>query len=94
MAAKGEIMSRKFRTGVAAVLVAGMSALGVGCSGQPLSQQQQQGIGNFIFMAIYIGMCQANYGVCPFPLGPSLPVPPSPTPPAPVPDPALASATG
>jgi hypothetical protein len=86
-------MSRKFRTGVAAVLVAGMSVFGVGCSGEPLTQDQQQGIGNFIFMSIYIAMCQANYGVCPFPLGPTLPVP-SPTTPPPTPNPGLAMATG
>lgn len=64
------------RRGVAIVLVGAMGALGVGCSpSAPLSQQQQQGIGNFIFMVIYIGMCQANNGVCPFPLGPSDPPP-------------------
>ena len=68
-------MDRKLRAGIAAVLVAGMSVLGVGCSGQPLTQQQQQGIGNFIFMVIYLGMCQANNGVCPFPIAPTLPPP-------------------
>jgi len=70
-------MNKKLRTGVAAVLVAGMSLFGVGCSGQPLTQQQQQNAGNFIFLVIYIGMCQANYGKCPFPLGPSDPPPPN-----------------
>ena len=65
----------KFRKSVAVGLVATMGLFGVGCSGKPLTQQQQQGIGNFIFMVIYLGMCQANNGVCPFPIAPTLPPP-------------------
>lgn len=66
----------KLRRGIAAVLVAAMGVVGAGCSpSPPLTQNQQQGIGNFIFMVIYIGLCQANGGVCPFPLGPSDPAP-------------------
>lgn len=64
------------RRGVAVVLVAAMAAVGVGCSPDPpLTENQQQGIGNFIFFVIYSALCQANGGVCPFPLGPSDPLP-------------------
>lgn len=66
----------KMRRGVAAVLVAAMGAVGVGCSpSPPLTPQQEQGIGNFFFAVIYIALCQANYGVCPFPIAPSDPAP-------------------
>jgi hypothetical protein len=70
----------RFKIGVAALLVGAMGALGVGCTGQPPAtqaeaQQQAQWLGNGIFMIIYMAMCQANHGVCPFPLGPSDPAP-------------------
>lgn len=65
------------RTAIAVVLTGAMSVFGVGCTGEPPSahQQEQQGvlIGNFIFFTIYMAMCQANGGECPFPIAPSLP---------------------
>ena len=79
-------MGKKVRIGVAGILVAGMSVFGVGCSGQPLTKQQQQNAGNFIFLVIYMAMCQANYGNCPFPLGPTLPPPSGPVVAPPAPD--------
>lgn len=67
----------RIRRGVVAALVAAMAGLGVGCSpSPPLSENEQVGIGNFIFFVIYSALCQANNGVCPFPLGPSA-IPPT-----------------
>lgn len=66
-------MDTKLRTGVAAVLLAAMAGTSVGCSTTPPSQNELQGLGNFIFAVIYISLCQANYGVCPFPIAPSDP---------------------
>ncbi len=71
----------KLRTGIAAVLVGAMATFGVaGCTGQPpadewQAQNQAQWIGNGIFFIIYKALCDANFGVCPFPLGPSDPAP-------------------
>jgi hypothetical protein len=62
--------STVFRTAVAAVLVAAMGATAVGCSAEP---SENQNVGNFIFFVIYKALCDANGGVCPFPLGPTLP---------------------
>ena len=75
----------RLRTGIAGVLVAAMAAFGVGCTGQPPAteweaQNQAVGIGNFIFLSIYLELCRANYGVCPFPIAPTLPASPAPAP--------------
>jgi hypothetical protein len=68
----------KVRRGAVVVLVTAMAAVGVGCSPTPpLTQNEQVGIGNFIFFTIYVALCQANNGVCPFPLGPTA-LPPTP----------------
>lgn len=65
----------KVRIGIAAVLTAAMAAFGVGCAAPPGvdPEQHAQWLGNGIFGIIYLALCQANYNVCPFPLGPSDP---------------------
>ncbi|HTO00915.1 MAG TPA: hypothetical protein VL068_09600, partial [Microthrixaceae bacterium] len=54
-----------------------MTAFGLGCAAPPgVSQEQHnQWIGNGVFAVLYMAMCQANFGKCPFPLGPSDPAP-------------------
>lgn len=73
---------RKTRAVAGALLIGSMATFGVGCSPDlpPGSQDEAtaQWLGNGIFMMIYMAMCQANGGVCPFPLGPSDPLPPAP----------------
>lgn len=69
------------RTVAAIALTGAMAALGVGCTDPPRTPAQQeqftQWLGTNIFGIIYIASCQANGGVCLFPIAPSLPVPPA-----------------
>jgi hypothetical protein len=62
-----------------ALLAGSMAALGLGCTGQPTTdweaQRQAQWVGTGIFGIIYLALCQANGGVCPFPIAPSDPAP-------------------
>lgn len=61
------------------MLAAAMAVFGVGCT-PPANdweaQNQANWVGNFIFFTIYMGLCQANGGVCPFPIAPTLPAQP------------------
>lgn len=70
----------RLRVGMVALLAGATAVFGVGCTGQPPrtpqeAQQQAQWLGNGIFMIIYLSLCQANHGVCPFPIAPSDPAP-------------------
>jgi hypothetical protein len=72
-------MRTKARTAIAALLVGATAALGVGCTGQPPAneweaERQAVWIGNGIFFLIYSALCNANGGVCPFPIAPSDPL--------------------
>lgn len=67
----------KVRLVAAAVVTALVASFGVGCSAEP---SENQNVGNFIFFVIYKALCDANGGVCPFPLGPSDPPPLAPAP--------------
>jgi hypothetical protein len=65
---------------IAVALLAGSTAaLGVGCTGQPTTaweaERQAQWVGTGIFAFLYVALCQANGGVCPFPIAPSDPAP-------------------
>ncbi len=71
---------KRSKVAIAVVVTGAMAALGIGCTAEPpgtsqQEQQQAQWLGNGIFAIIYAAMCQANYGTCPFPLGPSDPPP-------------------
>ena len=64
----------KVKTAIAVLLTGAMAAVGVGCSANP-TESEAQWLGNGIFFIIYKAMCDANFGVCPFPLGPADPPP-------------------
>ena len=76
----------KIRVALIGALAAATAALGVGCTppaNEWEAERQAVWLGNGIFFIIYIGLCQANNGVCPFPIAPTLPVPaatPAPSP--------------
>lgn len=69
----------KTRVALIGALAAATAALGVGCtppSSDWEAQNQAQWVGNGIFFLIYMGLCQGNGGVCPFPIAPTLPATP------------------
>lgn len=73
---------RRTKLAIAVVLTGAMASFGVGCTGDPPSTQWEQDrfvqwLGTSIFGILYLSACQANGGVCPFPIAPSLPVSPS-----------------
>jgi hypothetical protein len=62
----------RIKMAIAVVLTAAMAGLGVGCTANP-TEAEAQWLGNGIFFIIYKALCDANYGVCPFPIAPTLP---------------------
>jgi hypothetical protein len=64
----------RVKMAIAVVLTAAMASVGVGCTSNP-TQEEAQWLGNGIFFIIYKALCDANYGVCPFPIAPSDPPP-------------------
>jgi hypothetical protein len=70
-------MTTRVKIGIGVLLTAAMSAFGVGCTPPPGSDPEQyaQWLGNGIFFVIYKALCDANGGVCPFPIAPSDPPP-------------------
>lgn len=70
-------MTKRIKIAVAVLATGAMAGLGVGCTAPPGTSQSDydQWVGSSLFGLIYIALCQANNGQCPFPIAPVAPTP-------------------